>query len=397
MSLRRDAEVISLISVAHGTSHFYHLILAPLFPWLKVEFNLSYAELGLLMTVFFIVSTVMQALAGFWVDRSGPLRVLFFGVGTLAVSAVLLSQAQGYWTLLMGASLAGLGNGVFHPADYTLINRRVSSTRIAYAYSMHGVSGALGWAASPALLVSITTLADWRTALWVAAALATFILLILIWRRDTLRGTQEQRVEEAEIKKQNTRLSFSFLKLPAVWFCWAFFFLNAMALSGVQSFVPTAMQLLYELPLALTTTAYSTYMLASALGMVLGGYVVTRYKRPDRIIGYGFATGGAISILIGSLLIPSAMILTLFTLMGFCVGIAGPSRDLMIRAATPKEASGRVFGIVYSGLDSGLALGPWLFGLLMDWQLTSTLFFVIAAFLLASLLTAYQVGENTPR
>ena len=397
MSLRRDAEVISLISVAHGTSHFYHLILAPLFPWLKVEFNLSYTELGLLMTVFFIVSTVMQALAGFWVDRSGPLRVLFFGVATLAVSAVLLSQAQGYWTLLLGASLAGLGNGVFHPADYTLINRRVSSNRIAYAYSMHGVSGALGWAASPALLVSITTLADWRTALCVAAALAGLILLILIWRRDTLRGTQEQRIEEAEIKKQNTRLSFSFLKLPAVWFCWAFFFLNAMALSGVQSFVPTAMQLLYELPLALTTTAYSTYMLASALGMVIGGYVVTRYQRPDRIIGYGFATGGAISILIGSLLIPSAMILTLFTLMGFCVGIAGPSRDLMIRAATPKEASGRVFGIVYSGLDSGLALGPWLFGLLMDWQLTSTLFFVIAAFLLASLLTAYQVGENTPR
>ena len=397
MSLRRDAEVISLISVAHGTSHFYHLILAPLFPWLKVEFNLSYTELGLLMTVFFIVSTVMQALAGFWVDRSGPLRVLFFGVGTLAVSAVLLSQAQGYWTLLLGASLAGLGNGVFHPADYTLINRRVSSNRIAYAYSMHGVSGALGWAASPALLVSITTLADWRTALWVAAALAGLILLILMWRRDTLRGTQEQRIEEAEIKKQNTRLSFSFLKLPAVWFCWAFFFLNAMALSGVQSFLPTAMQLLYELPLALTTTAYSTYMLASALGMVIGGYVVTRYQRPDRIIGYGFATGGAISILIGSLLIPSAMILALFTLMGFCVGIAGPSRDLMIRAATPKEASGRVFGIVYSGLDSGLALGPWLFGLLMDWQLTSTLFFVIAAFLLASLLTAYQVGENTPR
>jgi MFS family permease len=170
-----------------------------------------------------------------------------------------------------------------------------------------------------------------------------------------------------------------------------------MALSGVQSFVPTAMQLLYELPLALTTTAYSTYMLASALGMVIGGYVVTRYQRPDRIIGYGFATGGAISILIGSLLIPATMILALFTLMGFCVGIAGPSRDLMIRAATPKEASGRVFGIVYSGLDSGLALGPWLFGLLMDWQLTSTLFFVIAAFLLASLLTAYQVGENTPR
>jgi MFS family permease len=80
--------------------------------------------------------------------------------------------------------------------------------------------------------------------------------------------------------------------------------------------------------------------------------------------------------------------------MGFCVGIAGPSRDLMIRAATPKEASGRVFGVVYSGLDSGLAIGPLLFGLLMDWHLVPGVFLLIATFLLLALLTAYRVGEN---
>ena len=53
---RRDVHVIGLVSLAHGTSHFYHLALAALFPWLKDAFALSYAELGLLMTVFFIVS-----------------------------------------------------------------------------------------------------------------------------------------------------------------------------------------------------------------------------------------------------------------------------------------------------------------------------------------------------
>jgi len=87
MTIRTDAEVIGLVSVAHGTSHFYHLILAPLFPWLKIEFGLSYAELGFLMTMFFVVSTIMQAAAGFWVDHSGPLKVLFFGVATLAISS----------------------------------------------------------------------------------------------------------------------------------------------------------------------------------------------------------------------------------------------------------------------------------------------------------------------
>ena len=394
MTIRRDAEVIGLVSVAHGTSHFYHLILAPLFPWLKVEFGLSYAELGFLMTMFFIVSTIMQAAAGFWVDHSGPLKVLFFGVATLAVSAIVLSFSTGYWSLLFGACLAGLGNGVFHPADYTLINRRVSPERVAHAYSMHGVSGALGWAASPAVLVAVTTFSGWRQALLVASAIAFVMLAVLYWRRHVLMGTQEQRDLEESVRKNSSALSFDYLKLPMVWMCWGFFFLSALSLSGVQSFAPTAMQLLYDLPIALTTTAYSSYMLASAGGMFLGGFVATRARFPERVIAIGFTLGSSISVLIAMTVVSGSTMMSLFTVMGFCVGIAGPSRDLMIRSATPKEASGRVFGTVYSGLDSGLAIGPLMFGLLMDWNMVPGVFILIAAFLMLALLTAYRVGEN---
>jgi FSR family fosmidomycin resistance protein-like MFS transporter len=394
MTIRRDAEVIGLVSVAHGTSHFYHLILAPLFPWLKVEFGLSYAELGFLMTMFFIVSTIMQAAAGFWVDHSGPLKVLFFGVATLAVSAIVLSFSTGYWSLLFGACLAGLGNGVFHPADYTLINRRVSPERVAHAYSMHGVSGALGWAASPAVLVAVTTFSGWRQALLVASAIAFVMLAVLYWRRHVLMGTQEQRDLEESVRKNSSALSFDYLKLPMVWMCWGFFFLSALSLSGVQSFAPTAMQLLYDLPIALTTTAYSSYMLASAGGMFLGGFVATRARFPERVIAIGFTLGSSISVLIAMTMVSGSTMMSLFTVMGFCVGIAGPSRDLMIRSATPKEASGRVFGTVYSGLDSGLAIGPLMFGLLMDWNMVPGVFILIAAFLMLALLTAYRVGEN---
>jgi MFS family permease len=394
MTIRRDAEVIGLVSVAHGTSHFYHLILAPLFPWLKIEFGLSYAELGFLMTMFFIVSTIMQAAAGFWVDHSGPLKVLFFGVATLAVSALVLSFSSGYWSLLFGACLAGLGNGVFHPADYTLINRRVSPERVAHAYSMHGVSGALGWAASPAVLVAVTTFAGWRQALLVASAIAFVMLAVLYWRRHVLMGSQEQRDLEETARKNSSVLSFDYLKLPMVWMCWGFFFLSALALSGVQSFAPTAMQLLYDLPIALTTTAYSSYMLASAGGMFLGGFIATRARFPERVIAIGFIFGSSISVLIAMTVVSGSTMMSLFTVMGFCVGIAGPSRDLMIRSATPKEASGRVFGTVYSGLDSGLAIGPLMFGLLMDWKMVPGVFILIAAFLMMALLTAYRVGEN---
>jgi MFS family permease len=346
------------------------------------------------MTMFFIVSTIMQAAAGFWVDHSGPLKVLFFGVATLAVSAVVLSFSTGYWSLLFGACLAGLGNGVFHPADYTLINRRVSPERVAHAYSMHGVSGALGWAASPAVLVAVTTFSGWRQALLVASAIAFVMLAVLYWRRDVLMGSQEQRDLEDAARKKSSALSFDYLKLPMVWMCWGFFFLSALALSGVQSFAPTAMQLLYDLPIALTTTAYSSYMLASAGGMFLGGFIATRARFPERVIAVGFILGSSISVLIAMTVVSGSTMMSLFTVMGFCVGIAGPSRDLMIRSATPKEASGRVFGTVYSGLDSGLAIGPLMFGLLMDWKMVPGVFILIAAFLMMALLTAYRVGEN---
>lgn len=394
MTIRKDAEVIGLIGLAHSSSHFYQLILAPLFPWLKLEFGFSYAELGFLMTIFFVISTLTQAVAGFWVDHSGPLKVLLFGLVSLCVSAIILSVSNGYLVLLLGSALAGLGNGVFHPSDYTLINRRVSSARIPHAYSMHGISGALGWAAAPAFLVSLTSLFGWRSALLGAALMVALIVGLLLVRRRTLLGSVEDQAQEKLNKKQQSAFSISFLKLPAVWLCWGFFFLTALSLGGVQSFASAALRMLYDLPVALSTTAYSTYMLASAGGMFVGGFIAAKAKFPERVIMWAFILAGGLSVLISFVLVSGATVLILFTLMGFGVGMAGPSRDLMIRQATPKEASGRVFGIVYSGLDLGLALGPILFGMLMDWHQESLVFVMIAVFLWASLLTANRVVSN---
>ena len=136
-----DIRVISLISLAHGSSHFFHLILPPMFPWLKAEFGFNYAELGLLMTIFFVVSCMVQAASGFLVDRIGARPVLFAGVGLLVLAALTYSQSNGYAMLVLGAVIAGCGNGVFHPVDYTLINHKISPSNLPYAYSVHGVTG----------------------------------------------------------------------------------------------------------------------------------------------------------------------------------------------------------------------------------------------------------------
>src|SRR5688572_14087286 len=167
---RQDATVISLVGFAHGTSHFFHLMLPPLFPWLMSEYSLSYTQVGALMTVFFVVSGIGQALAGFLVDRWGAHRVLCFGVALLTCSGILVAVAPALWGLYLAAFVAGLGNSVFHPADFALLNHRVSQTRLGHAFSVHGLSGNLGWALGPLIMTAAATAFGWRTA-GLAAAL----------------------------------------------------------------------------------------------------------------------------------------------------------------------------------------------------------------------------------
>ena len=181
--LRQDAAVIGLVGLAHGVSHFSQLLLAPLFPWLKDEFNVSYTQLGLLLTLFFITSTATQAASGFVVDRFGPRPVLLGGLSLLGLAALGYANSHSYAMLAACAVLAGIGNGVFHPVDYTLLNRKVHKSRLGHAYSAHGITGTLGWALAPALMVPVALAGGWRLAMLCAAAVAFGVLALLWWQR----------------------------------------------------------------------------------------------------------------------------------------------------------------------------------------------------------------------
>ena len=190
---RHDAAVIGLIGLAHGTSHFFQLLLPPLFPWLMADFSLSYTQVGLLTTTFFVISGVGQALAGFVVDRVGAFRVLLFGIASLALAALVLSMAGSYPMLLLTAALAGCGNSIFHPADFTILNHRVSQPRLGHAFSMHGLGGNLGWAAAPAFMAGLASVAGWHAAA-LSASLVAFTVLTVLWlRRRILMDPADER------------------------------------------------------------------------------------------------------------------------------------------------------------------------------------------------------------
>ena len=398
-SIRQDANVIGLVAAAHSISHFFHLLLPSLFPWLKDAFNASYVELGLLVTVFFIVSSVVQFFAGFVVDRFGARIVLYFGLAMLGLSALVLASAHHYAVLMIGAVLAGLGNGVFHPADLTLLNKRVSEERLGHAFSTHSIAGTLGWALAPALLVPIALATDWRVAFACAAALPFCVLALLLVFRDQLQTQGENDVvasPKAAVDAAGKSVgSAGFMRERGVWLCFGFFFVIAVAISGVKTFSIPALRELFGMSLATATTAFTAYMLASAVGTVLGGFIASGASRHERTIAVTLGVSGAVSLIIASGTATLWMVPLLMAAVGFGAGLSAPSRDLLIRAAAPKNATGRVYGVVYSGLDVGFALGPLSFGLLMDMGTPASVFVGIGVFQMLAVVTALGVGDRT--
>ena len=359
---KQDASVIGLVGVAHMISHFSQLLLAPLFPWLKTEFNISYAQLGFLMTVFFVVSCAAQAASGFVVDKIGPRPVLFAGLALIGTAAFGYAFSTSYWMLAGAAVIGGVGNGVFHPVDYTLLNRKVSAPRLGHAYSVHGITGSLGWALAPAMLVPLTLAYSWRVALMAAGTLALVMLAVVLLNRDKLVLTPAPANKSTAVQDH----SLAFLKIPAVWMCFTFFFWYAGVLSVIQTFAPEAARQLHDVPLPLVAMCLTIYMLASASGMVLGGFLAADAARCERIVGIGFGIAATTTLLLALGDYPAWLVPVLFGVMGFASGMAGPSRDLLVKRSTPDNASGRVYGVVYAGLDIGQAVTPLVFGLLMD-------------------------------
>ena len=230
--LRQDASVMGLVGLAHACSHFSHLLLPVMFPVFMKEFGWSFSELGLMSTVFFVVSGVGQASAGFVVDRLGARPVMWVSVAMFVLACLVAASATGYSGMLLAAVLAGLGNCAFHPVDFTILNQRVSTPRLGYAFSVHGLTGNLGWAAAPAFLMGITALAGWRAAYIAAALLYAGILALLVLCKDLLLTTPRPQAQAG----QGGESDLAFMRLPVVWWCFAFFLLSTMTLAVVQNF-----------------------------------------------------------------------------------------------------------------------------------------------------------------
>ena len=295
VSWRQDASVIGLVGLAHGSSHFGHLILPLLFPVFIKEFGFSYSELGLLMTVFFAISGVGQACSGFVVDRIGARPLLFTSFGLFIVACLLASAADSYASLVLVAALAGAANAPFHPIDFTILNQRVSAPRLGYAFSAHGLSGNLGWALAPVFFAGLGSMLGWRHAYLAAAAFFALVLLVLVLQREHLQTRVLARNPVADPGH-----AMAFMKLPVVWWCFAFFFLSTMTLAVVQGFAVSILKAMHGVGFEAATLTISAYMLCGAVGVFIGGFVAARAASSDRVVALAMGAGALLLALCGT-------------------------------------------------------------------------------------------------
>ena len=389
-----DLRIISVVGGAHFTSHFYQLVLPPLFPLMRESLGVSYTELGLLMAVFFAGSGFFQILAGFVVDRFGAHVVLPAGMALLAGSIMLMGLAPSVWMLFVLALIAGIGNSVYHPADYSVLTGRVTPSLMARAYSVHSVAGTLGWAAAPVTMVFLASMFDWRMALVLAGAGGLVCALIVAIDRADLVLPAVRKTPTVSQDAPPAASGIGLFLMPAILMAFAYFTLLSTAFTGLQNYLPTLLPKTQGVAFAYATSLTTLYLTIYALGSLVGGWLADRTESHDRIIGFGLFPMAVLSFVLGYAVLPGALLAAAVMATGFLGGMTIPSRDMLVRAATPPGSAGRVFGFVYSGLDLGALIAPPVIGYMLDHGANSAPFAFIAAILIATLAPALFVARR---
>jgi MFS transporter, FSR family, fosmidomycin resistance protein len=394
-TLQRDASVMTLVGLAHYMSHVLQLALPPLFPILHNEFGVGFTELGLIVTLFYVASGLGQAAAGILVDRYGGQRLLTAGLAVLGLSIALAGTVASYWLLLPLALVAGLGNSVFHPADLSILSHRVSERRLGRAYATHSIAGTLGYASAPVLMTALAADGNWRLPLAVVGIAGLCVAFLLYLNRPQLIYAPSHAAARPAESGQRRPGYLQVVGSPVVLMAFAYFAMTAFAGSGLQTFSITALASGYGVALKVATLGLTFYLVGSALGMVLGGFLADRTRHHHRVAMGGIATAATLMLLLSAIAGYAWAVVPVMMLAGIANGITAPSRDVLIRRAAAGAGMGSVFGFVYSGFDLGSSTAPLLFGALLDHHAPHAVFVAVACAFALAVPTVMQVQHRT--
>ena len=386
---RQDAKVLGLISTGHFMSHFYFLTLPPLFPFLKDAFDVSYTELGVMMALMAGATAVSQVPVGFLVDRLGARSVLTIGLIVIALGFGLVGLAPSFGAVLVLVTLASVGNSVFHPADYAILNSSITPARMGRAFSVHTFAGHLGSAAAPATMILLAATMGWRAALIATGIFGLLVVAALATQWNSLHDDavppKKAKDETTPADTRTSSLKLLFSKPILLFFL--FFGTLSFTSTGIQAFSVSALVTLHDMPVATASAALTAFLLCSAGGILLGGEISDRTRRHELIAAVAFIVTAVLCVVIAWVNLPFLALVAAMVAMGLGQGIVRPVRDMLLRAAAPSGSVGRVFGFVSAGIAVGSAIAPIPFGWLIDTGRPEWVFYLIAIFMVIALFT----------
>lgn len=376
-------KVVGVLSAAHFVSHYYILLLAPLLPFVRAEYNVSYTEIGLALAAFNVVSAALQTPAGFLVDWLGARILLVIGLALGASAFTIAGIFDSFWLMVAMFALAGVGNTVYHPADYALLSHHVPPQRIGQAFSIHTFAGMLGSAVAPATLLLMQNYWGWRGAFIGAGALGFTVAAILLAVRDF--GPVQVVPPRADSDK--SPVGWRLLLSAPILMNLFFFALLALMSGGMYNYSVVALAAIYETPVAVGNFALSGHLLLASIGVLAGGAVATRTLRHGLVASLGLGAIALLTLLLAEIDLGTLLLIAVMSVCGLFYGFIMPSRDMIVREATPAGSFGKVFGFVTTGFNIGGIISPLIFGAIMDHGSPRLVFILVAAFGLLSILT----------
>jgi FSR family fosmidomycin resistance protein-like MFS transporter len=376
--------VLGAISFSHFLNDMIQSLILAIYPLLKNDFRLSFAQVGLITLTFQLTASVLQPFIGMYTDRHPQPRALSIGMGFTLIGLLLLSIAPNYGTVIVAAALVGSGSSIFHP-ESSRVARLASGGQHGLAQSIFQVGGNAGSSVGPLLAAWIIIPYGRTSVAWFS--LAALIAILVLWRIGSWY-LRQHALPAGKAVLHAARERSTAVSGKVVWsisILVALVFSKYFYLASLSSYYTFYLISRFHLSIQSAQLHLFGFLFAIALGTLVGGPVGDRIGR-KRVIWVSI-----LGVAPFTLMLPYANA-AWTTVLVFIIGLTIASAFSAILVYAQELLPGRV-GTV-SGLFFGLAfgvggIGAALLGKLADLRGIEYVYSVCSFLPLIGLLTAF--------